>query len=69
MRTQAGSFVAMAARVGAVGGTSSARRRRVVTRREEQQEGEVHEENDALRSQTTPLPGARPGVPVDPGPP
>ena len=35
----------------------------VVMRREEQQEGEVHEENDALRSQTTPLRGMRPGVP------
>ena len=41
----------------------------VVTRREEQQEGGVHEENDALRSQTTPLPGVRPGVLLDPGPP
>ena len=38
-------------------------------RREEQHEGEVHEENDALRSQTTPLPGVQPGVPLDPGPP
>ena len=41
----------------------------VVTRREEQQEGEVHKENDALRCQTTPLPGVRPGVSLDPGPP
>ena len=32
----------------------------VVTRREEQQEGEVHEENDGLRAQTTALPGTRP---------
>ena len=39
----------------------------VVTRREEQPEGEVHEVNDALRSQTTPLPRVRPGVPLDPG--
>ena len=38
----------------------------VVTRREEQQEGEVHEENDALRSQTTPLPGGAAGSPFGP---
>ena len=35
-------------------------RKEVVTRREERQEGEVHEENDGLRAQTTPLPGTRP---------
>ena len=33
---------------------------KVVTRREERQEGEVHEEYDGLRAQTTPLPGVRP---------
>ena len=27
---------------------------------EKRQEGEVHEENDGLRAQTTPLPGVRP---------
>ena len=27
----------------------------------------MHEENDASRSQTTPLPGVRPGVPLDRG--
>ena len=43
--------------------------RGVVTRGEEQQEGEVHEENDAPRSQATPLSGVRPGVPSDAGPP
>ena len=32
----------------------------VVTRREERQEGEVLEEYDGLRTQTTPLPGTRP---------
>ena len=31
-----------------------------MTRREERQEGEVHEENDGLRAQTTPLLGTRP---------
>ena len=29
----------------------------------------MHEENSASRSQTRPLPGVRPGVPLDPGPP
>ena len=33
-----------------------------MTRREERQEGEVHETYDTPRSQTTPLPGTRPGV-------
>ena len=40
-----------------------------VVERRERQEGEVQEAYDAPRSQTTPLPGVRPGVPLDPGPP
>ena len=39
---------------------STGPREEVVTRREKRQEGEVHEENDGLRAQTTPLPGVRP---------
>ena len=39
---------------------SAGPREKVVTRREVRQEGEVHEENDGLRAQTTPLPGVRP---------
>ena len=39
---------------------SAGPREKVVTRREERQEGEVHEENDGSRAQTTPLPGVRP---------
>ena len=40
-----------------------------VVERRERQEGEVQDANDAPRSQTTLLPGVRPGVPLDPGPP
>ena len=39
---------------------SAGPREEVVTRREERQEREVHEENDGLRAQTTPLLGTRP---------
>ena len=39
---------------------SAGPREEVVTRPEERQEGEVHEENDGLRAQTTPLPETRP---------
>ena len=39
---------------------SAGPREKVVTRREVRQEGEVHEENDGLRAQTTPLSGVRP---------
>ena len=39
---------------------SAGPREEVVTRREERQEGEVLEEYDGLRAQTTPLPGTRP---------
>ena len=39
---------------------SAGPREKVVTRREERQEGEVHEENDGLWVETTPLPGVRP---------
>ena len=39
---------------------SAGLREEVVTRREERQEGEVHEENDGPRAQTTPLPRTRP---------
>ena len=31
-------------------------------------EGEVHEKDDASRSQSTPHPGERPGLPPEPGP-
>ena len=31
-------------------------------------EGEVHEKDDASRSQSTPHPGERPGLPLEPGP-
>ena len=41
----------------------------VVTRREGQPEEVEHEQHDGLRAQTTPPPGTRPGVPLDPGPP
>ena len=41
----------------------------VVTRREGQPEEVDVEQHDGLRAQTTPPPGTRPGVPLDPGPP
>ena len=41
---------------------SAGPREEVVTRREVRQEGEVHEENDGLRAQTTPLPGGAAGT-------
>ena len=41
----------------------------MVVERRERQEGEVQDVYDAPRSQKTPLPGVRPGVPLDPGPP
>ena len=41
----------------------------VVTRREGQQQEVEVEQHDGLRAQTTPPPGTRPGVPLDPGPP
>ena len=41
----------------------------VVTRREGQPEEVEVEQHDGLRAQTTPPPGTRPGVPLDPGPP
>ena len=44
---------------------STGPREEVVTRREERQEGEVHEENDGLRAQTTPLSGVRPALPSE----
>ena len=41
----------------------------VVTRGEGQQEEVEVKQHDGLRAQTTPPPGTRPGVPLDPGPP
>ena len=40
-----------------------------MTRREGQPEEVEHEQHDGLRAQTTPPPGVRPGVLLDPGPP